>query len=1061
MQRETTALAMIEDAARRGHVDISDIDPRQLIMGYQVELEHGTVNPETNVTNNDPVETLKIAVAHIRELPDYYTRLKKMEGGKRKRGYRGDTYELSEETDVRPAIGIIFDFFKRFLYLNLHQNTAGIQELEASVDRGALSKFGVTPMEEWIFLGGNSNGIAFNVGNNIVVKLTSAADEAAASADMMGVDSAYVCPIYGVFQSRTNDSYVIVQKLLAPFKNPEVQHMWGVLSNGRPDFGSHDLSDVDEVALDWSDSIYDDEGPETAEAAEPYIRFAANALAELQANGLEWHDFHPGNVMYDPSAGEETNPASWRVIDLGYAYGAKGDSMDILQELDGQEEKFQAKHGIMFEAFEPGKIFNNLKKRIVGPGKEQVAVESGPFWAWANQVKGAQEWAEEAHALAFVAQSATDGDLVRVVGVPVEEWKKLGSGSNGTAFSLGDGRVLKVTKDASEATASAVLKNNPSPYVSRIYRVFQFKNPGGGDGFVVIAKQVKRLSDAARTVINDFYDALVHSGHGEDIAAHAWAGDKLTCATQWVRALNKVKGPKLKSADLPMYKRVVIWLASALEDIALHGVHWIDCHGGNIMHDPEKGDASDMSAWRVIDLGMSRSMMKADMDTLIREQDQTNQAVSQFLENLLSQTGHRSALRSGVYRMANSIQVGDLSGKGIELKNLKMLGEGGNGTAFDAGNGTVLKVTFDEEEAASSASLIGKDLNFVNKILGVWKVSPQNRNEYENFIIWQKKLNPVSRQDEDMLTRIRLARPYGITQWFTGGNYSDEKVRQKEWLDAFAEKYPGSDMNRIAQMINWVFAAHKELGQLGIYYADFKGDNVMSDPEKGATGDINSWKIIDLGLSESSNPGTPGELKEGYLFLYADDEWPFLQEKPKSMPEECTMEGPYYHGTSAEIAKKIKDGGFKVMVNRPSAERSSNPMGEKEGDKGWGGNPLHPFGFGVYLCLEKRDAMKYADGEEGLITCYLRTDEPNLSFHDCKCSSKDEWIAFWKKNGYDPAGQSDDARFQATKELTSKLSKKFGGVRWIKPKGRGYLHDVSQLCIYDPEIVFVMPTTAK
>ncbi len=54
-----------------------DID--QFRMGLEVELEHGIVNPVTNVTNDDLMMTAKIALAHLNELPDYYTRLRKME----------------------------------------------------------------------------------------------------------------------------------------------------------------------------------------------------------------------------------------------------------------------------------------------------------------------------------------------------------------------------------------------------------------------------------------------------------------------------------------------------------------------------------------------------------------------------------------------------------------------------------------------------------------------------------------------------------------------------------------------------------------------------------------------------------------------------------------------------------------------------------------------------------------------------------------------------------------------------------------------------------------------
>ena len=54
-------------------------DVEQFRMGMNVELEHGKINPKTNVTNNNPLITGKIALAHLNEFPDYYTRLDKLE----------------------------------------------------------------------------------------------------------------------------------------------------------------------------------------------------------------------------------------------------------------------------------------------------------------------------------------------------------------------------------------------------------------------------------------------------------------------------------------------------------------------------------------------------------------------------------------------------------------------------------------------------------------------------------------------------------------------------------------------------------------------------------------------------------------------------------------------------------------------------------------------------------------------------------------------------------------------------------------------------------------------
>jgi hypothetical protein len=60
-------------------IDWSQFDVEQFRMGLDVELEHGTADPATDVTHDDPMLTGKIALAHLNEFPDYYTRLKHME----------------------------------------------------------------------------------------------------------------------------------------------------------------------------------------------------------------------------------------------------------------------------------------------------------------------------------------------------------------------------------------------------------------------------------------------------------------------------------------------------------------------------------------------------------------------------------------------------------------------------------------------------------------------------------------------------------------------------------------------------------------------------------------------------------------------------------------------------------------------------------------------------------------------------------------------------------------------------------------------------------------------
>ncbi|PKK85282.1 MAG: hypothetical protein CVT48_06130 [Thermoplasmata archaeon HGW-Thermoplasmata-1] len=71
-----------EEARKAGEMlglkwDKFDVD--QFRRGMNVELEHGTRDPHTNVTNDDPLMTGKIALAHLNEFPDYYDWLEEME----------------------------------------------------------------------------------------------------------------------------------------------------------------------------------------------------------------------------------------------------------------------------------------------------------------------------------------------------------------------------------------------------------------------------------------------------------------------------------------------------------------------------------------------------------------------------------------------------------------------------------------------------------------------------------------------------------------------------------------------------------------------------------------------------------------------------------------------------------------------------------------------------------------------------------------------------------------------------------------------------------------------
>ena len=62
----------ILNVSTRLGIDFKEFTFNDLKKGINIELEHGTINPKTNVTNNDLELTMKIALAHLNEFPNYY-----------------------------------------------------------------------------------------------------------------------------------------------------------------------------------------------------------------------------------------------------------------------------------------------------------------------------------------------------------------------------------------------------------------------------------------------------------------------------------------------------------------------------------------------------------------------------------------------------------------------------------------------------------------------------------------------------------------------------------------------------------------------------------------------------------------------------------------------------------------------------------------------------------------------------------------------------------------------------------------------------------------------------
>ena len=64
----------ILDVAKELNIDFTKFSLNDFITGINIELEHGLIDLETNVTNNNLLLTAKIALAHLNEFPDYYNK---------------------------------------------------------------------------------------------------------------------------------------------------------------------------------------------------------------------------------------------------------------------------------------------------------------------------------------------------------------------------------------------------------------------------------------------------------------------------------------------------------------------------------------------------------------------------------------------------------------------------------------------------------------------------------------------------------------------------------------------------------------------------------------------------------------------------------------------------------------------------------------------------------------------------------------------------------------------------------------------------------------------------
>ena len=67
-------LTDVKNVSKVLNIQFDNFTPLDLLEGLNVELEHGTINPNTNITDDSLILTAKIALAHLNEFPNYYNK---------------------------------------------------------------------------------------------------------------------------------------------------------------------------------------------------------------------------------------------------------------------------------------------------------------------------------------------------------------------------------------------------------------------------------------------------------------------------------------------------------------------------------------------------------------------------------------------------------------------------------------------------------------------------------------------------------------------------------------------------------------------------------------------------------------------------------------------------------------------------------------------------------------------------------------------------------------------------------------------------------------------------
>lgn len=272
---------------------------------------------------------------------------------------------------------------------------------------------------------------------------------------------------------------------------------------------------------------------------------------------------------------------------------------------------------------------------------------------------------------ATVSKETIEKILKRINVNNFDSMKELGQGAKGKAYQISNDKVLKITKDASEArTSQAVMQATDTGILTKYFDVFKFKDTDGDDLFCIVQEKLEHLDFSFKK----FIELLMFFSDT--------TGNRTVSWIYYFNLLEWLKDPANLIGQHVPTKSDLEWLENLVVTLKSLNITFKDLHSGNVL---QRKDGSKV----LIDLGFSQIPNAQDVPVLAKN---IKAAIGFDISSFLLD-GDTKALDEVIEHFK------------INPKNKTLLGDGGSGAAYKVSGDKVLKITDDKTEAHAAARI--------------------------------------------------------------------------------------------------------------------------------------------------------------------------------------------------------------------------------------------------------------------------------------------------------------------------------------------------------------------